>query len=183
MDFLLNEWDLSDRLLAHYDTVTGLANRLTLYDRLSLELQRIKRHKTFAAILFIVIDDFKVVNDTFGHHCGDILLKEFTIRISSIVRAEDTFARLAGDEFVVLISNVPEDSTKAKQIAQEIANKVHKALENAFKIADDSTLLTVSIGIDIINENSQGIDDILRNADIAMYKSKKSGKAQTTLFA
>ncbi len=166
---------------AHYDTITELPNRLTLYDRLFIELQRIKRHKIFAGILFIDLDDFKSINDTFGHHFGDAVLKEFAIIIASIVRTEDTFARLSGDEFVILISNI-YDRKEAMRVTQKIANKVHQALKSPLKIDNEYIFVKVSIGIDIIDETTQDSDTILNNADTAMYQSKKDGKNKTTIF-
>ncbi|MDQ7043833.1 MAG: GGDEF domain-containing protein [Sulfurimonas sp.] len=173
-----NEADIQ----AHYDLITGLANRLTLYDRLSMQLKRIRRDKSFAAVLFIDIDDFKLVNDTYGHHFGDMLLKEFAQRISTIVRDEDTFARLSGDEFVILIADIQGDREKSIKVAQQVAHKIHTALQSPFKIKTHNIIVNVSIGIDIIDENVKHSDHILNNADTAMYRSKKSGKNKTTLF-
>jgi len=167
---------------AHYDIITELPNRLTLYDRLFVELQRIKRHKTFAAILFIDIDDFKTINDTYGHHQGDAVLKEFSQIISSVARAEDTFARLSGDEFVILVSSIHDSKEEAIRVAQKIANKVHQTLKSPLKVDDKYIFVTVSIGIDIIDETTQNSDRILNNADTAIYKSKKDGKNKTTLY-
>lgn len=168
---------------AHYDTITELPNRLTLYDRLYVEMQRIKRYKTFAAILFIDLDNFKTINDTYGHHFGDAVLKEFSAIISSVARTEDTFARLSGDEFVILVSNIHESKGEAVRITQKIATKVHETLKSPLRIDGEYIFVKVSIGIDIIDEETQGTDRILHNADSAMYQSKKSGKSKTTLFA
>lgn len=167
---------------AHYDITTGLANRLTLYDRLSTELKRIKRHHTSAAVLFIDLDDFKIINDTYGHQFGDTVLQKFATLISPIVREEDTFARLGGDEFVILISNIKGDKQESIRIAKQIADKIQNAIASPIKIDDDSITLSASIGIDIADKNTHDSEHILNNADSAMYKSKQSGKNQTTLF-
>lgn len=167
---------------AHYDTLTNLPNRLMLYDRLFIELQAIKRRNSFAAILFIDIDDFKTINDTYGHHFGDTVLKEFSTAISSIVRAEDTFSRLSGDEFVILISSIYDSQEEAIRTAKKIAAKIHEILNEALLIGAESIFIKTSIGIDIIDEETQSIDHTLNNADNAMYASKNSVKHKTTLF-
>ncbi len=173
-----NEADIQ----AHYDMVTELANRLTLYDRLSVEIQKIKRHKTFAAILFIDLDDFKIINDTHGHHFGDAVLKEFATIISPMLRSEDTFARIGGDEFVILLSSLQGDKQKSIKTAHKIADKVQNAIKLPIKIHNTCITINASIGIDIIDENIYDCEYILKNADSAMYISKKSGKNRTTLF-
>ena len=168
---------------AHYDTITGLANRLTLYDRLELEIQKIKRNKTQAAILFIDMDDFKKINDTYGHHVGDIVLKEFAKHLAPTTRTGDTLARLGGDEFVILLSNIETTSTKTTlQIAKSIAKKVHTLLEKPLLVGEEELTISVSIGIETIDEFTTQLDYILKNADTAMYEAKKQGKNQTAFF-
>jgi diguanylate cyclase (GGDEF)-like protein len=167
---------------AHYDHITGLINRTTLYDRLSVEILKLKRSKRYSALLFIDLDNFKNINDSFGHHIGDELLKLFAKKISATIREEDTFARLGGDEFVILLSHLSDTDLKTIAIAQHLAEKIHTNLKEPLHIEEKELFISVSIGIDIIYPENATMLTIIKNADAAMYQAKKSGKNKTIVF-
>lgn len=167
---------------AFYDNLTGLANRVTLYKHIEHELARLSRQDFYAAILFIDIDHFKTINDSLGHHVGDEILKYFAKVTSSILRKEDILSRLGGDEFVILLSDLGNDQTKAKKAVKKTAQKLHKELKKMIKIENHSLYITLSIGVKLINSGEENVNDILKHADIAMYKAKNSGRNATYFF-
>lgn len=170
------------RYQAFYDHLTGLANRLTLTDRLQQQLSRLNRHHRFGAILFIDIDHFKTINDSLGHHIGDALLKTFATRASSIVRQEDTVSRLGGDEFVILLSDLSDNKLIATQYANEMAEKLHQLMKEPIEHEKHLHHITISIGVTLIGVGNNNINDILKHADIAMYKAKELGRDTTCFF-
>jgi len=167
---------------AYYDTLTNLPNRLTLQDRLTQQLIRLKRHKHFGSVLFMDIDNFKNINDSLGHQIGDTLLKAFTTRLSSIIRQEDTFARLGGDEFVILLSDLGDKEEDAVRFTEKITKKLHSLLLEPITVKENSLHITTSIGVKIIGQEKTPFDDILKHADIAMYKAKSQGKNGTCFY-
>lgn len=162
---------------AHYDMLTGLPNRFLAMDRLDQMLKQAVRHNRLAAVLFLDLDGFKKVNDMLGHEAGDKLLVESAHRLSDCLRSEDTGGRLGGDEFIVLLSNLKE-----KMDAQLVAEKILEAFRRPFKIVGHELLLTTSIGIAIYPSDTEDITELLRNADIAMYESKQSGRNTYQFF-
>ncbi|WP_373035835.1 EAL domain-containing protein [Sulfurimonas sp.] len=167
---------------AFYDHLTGLANRLTFNERLERELARLSRHNRYGAVLFIDLDNFKTINDSLGHHIGDEILKTFASRASSVVRKEDTVARLGGDEFVILLSELSEDELHATEYSHHIAEKLHTLMKKHIDVEQHSLYVTLSIGITTISLQYENINDILKHADIAMYKAKQSGRNTTCIF-
>lgn len=167
---------------AHYDQATGLANRHTLYDRLLLELSRLKRTQHKAALLFIDMDNFKTINDSYGHHLGDMTLKLFATALSSMVRECDTLARFGGDEFIILLSDIQAPTSETKRIAQELAQRIHTYFKHPIEIEHHKITITMSIGIKIIQPDNQNLKEILIDADKAMYTAKERGKNQTHLI-
>jgi len=159
------------RHLAYYDTLTELPNRALLFDRLNHALDSARRAGTRIALLFIDLDRFKSVNDSFGHEEGDRFLRETARRIRSVMRASDTVARLGGDEFTVLVEGVaaPED-------AAQVAEKVLAALAAPYKIQDTEFFTGASIGIAVTPDDGSELELLLRNADSAMYRVKESGR-------
>jgi diguanylate cyclase (GGDEF)-like protein len=157
--------------LALFDTLTQLPNRALFKVELHNELMRAYRYKRKAAILFMDLDGFKEVNDTYGHHTGDEILQFVAHILSSSIRSVDIAARFAGDEFVVLLSNIKEDED-AIQVAKTIINKINEGTIINHKVIT----LGASIGISIYPEHSQDADELLKLADAAMYKAKESGK-------
>ncbi|WP_133131434.1 diguanylate cyclase domain-containing protein [Legionella yabuuchiae] len=153
---------------ANYDYLTGLANRHLFHDRLKQALKLSKRTKNSFALLFIDLDDFKKVNDDLGHDTGDRLLKQAASRIKSCVRAIDTVARMGGDEFTVILTEVDDDEQ-----AKLVADKIRTKLEKPFKIKKNTICLTGSIGIARSPQDSTDPDTLLKYADKAMYEAKQ----------
>ncbi len=162
---------------AHFDPLTGLPNRLLFRDRLEREIARSQREGHALALLFIDLDNFKVVNDTFGHAVGDELLREAARRISGLVRQSDTVGRLGGDEFTVMLTGLGH----ARE-AWPIGEAMVEALGQAFVQADQESFLGASIGIASYPEDGATADDLLKSADIAMYRAKAGGRSQVVFF-
>lgn len=157
--------------LANFDTVTGLPNRTLFLEQLSHALAVAKRHNRMLAILFIDLDEFKVVNDTLGHPFGDKLLSAVAKRLLDTTRADDTLARLGGDEFVLLAEELkcPED-------AAALAETLLEVLEQPFKINNQQLYVSASIGIAVYPMDSTDPDSLIADADAAMYRAKARGK-------
>ncbi|MBK1681093.1 bifunctional diguanylate cyclase/phosphodiesterase [Rhodocyclus tenuis] len=174
------------RELAFYDPLTNLPNRRLLFDRLSLVAAAAKRAAGSVALLLIDLDNFKSVNDKHGHDVGDLLLLEVARRIADSVRETDTVARLGGDEFVVLLGDLDRDPATAAEQAQLVAEKILQTaaapyiLKPAPRAADIECRCTVSIGIATVADGEFRQGDILRRADIAMYRAKSAGR--NTIF-
>ena len=163
--------------MAHYDLLTDLPNRALIIDRLRQSLVRAKRDRVRMALMFIDLDKFKPVNDTFGHIIGDILLKEVAKRLQNCVRESDTVSRIGGDEFVVLLP-VIEDEQDAMTVAEKILN----SLNQSFDIDGHSLHISSSIGIAICPDHGSDEDTLIRNADIAMYYAKSSGRNNAKIY-
>jgi diguanylate cyclase (GGDEF)-like protein/PAS domain S-box-containing protein len=159
------------RRLAQYDSLTGLPNRALLYDRLEHGIAQARRHRNVLAVLFIDIDRFKHVNDTFGHSAGDDLLKQVAERFSECVRGEDTVGRLSGDEFAIVLSRI-----SAPQDAAVVAKKIVESLNQPFQLQGVDLFVTASIGITVFPTDSTDQDTLIRNADVAMYRAKERGR-------
>ena len=166
--------ELALQHMANHDVLTGIPNRILLNDRLEQAILRSDRDKVCLAVMFIDFDDFKKVNDTYGHKIGDIVLIQATSRMQKSIRKIDTIARIGGDEFVIILGGV----TSRKQI-EDIASEILKKLRSAFDISDKVKVkMSCSIGIDIYNPNEikKSKEELLQNADFAMYDAKKSAK-------
>jgi diguanylate cyclase (GGDEF)-like protein len=162
--------------LAERDALTGVANRRTF--QLSLEhILAAPAGPPVTAVLFIDLDDFKVVNDTLGHPVGDALLVAVTERISTLVRRGDLVARLGGDEFAILLDDDPE-----LQRSRAMAERLVRDLRNPFLIAEHHVSVTASIGIASATEVAASASEVVRNADVAMYMAKAKGKARYAVF-
>jgi diguanylate cyclase (GGDEF)-like protein/PAS domain S-box-containing protein len=162
---------------AFHDALTELPNRALLLDRLEHALTRAARRHDTLAVLLIDLDRFKVINDSLGHAAGDQLLVQVARRLRQCVRAEDTLARLGGDEFILLREELA-DSGDAVRVAERLA----AALSAPFTIAGQEVFVTASIGIAHNTPNHTAADDLLRDADSAMYRAKTGGKARYELF-
>ncbi|MFH0934236.1 MAG: EAL domain-containing protein, partial [Pseudomonadota bacterium] len=169
------------RNLAFFDPLTRLPNRRLLQDRLQQALASSGRSGKGGAILFIDLDNFKTLNDTLGHDTGDLLLGQVAQRLLACVREGDTVARLGGDEFVVMLEDLSEDDLEAADQAENVAAKIHDALEQPYQIGTHTCNSTPSIGATLFNRNVS-IDDLLKQADIAMYQAKKAGRNTLRFF-
>jgi diguanylate cyclase (GGDEF)-like protein/PAS domain S-box-containing protein len=174
--------ELEIKQLAFYDALTLLPNRLLLMDRLRHALAATARTGREGALLFIDLDNFKTLNDTLGHHVGDLLLQQVATRLSSSVREVDTVARLGGDEFVVMLENLSEDATDASQQAREVGEKVLLALNQPFQFAGYEHRSTPSIGITLFGDHRDDVAELLKRADLAMYQAKAAGRNTLRFF-
>ncbi len=157
--------------LAHYDLLTGFPNRILLQDRLNQAMFEAGRRERLVAILFLDLDRFKIINDTLGHDRGDALLKQVASRLSACVRSEDTISRLGGDEFTIVLGNL-EHVDQAARVAQKIID----SFVPPFSIAGRELFISASIGITLYPFDDNDIDNLLRNADAAMYHAKDLGR-------
>lgn len=156
---------------AHHDALTGLANRFLFIDRLEQGIEKSKRNKSRMALLFIDLDHFKEINDSFGHKTGDKVLELVTRKLSHTIRGEDTLARLGGDEFTVMIEGL-----KDNQDASLLAEKIIHTLSEPLKIEEGEFYIGSSIGISVYPDNGNNSEDLLKHADAAMYKAKNEGR-------
>lgn len=163
--------------LAHYDALSGLPNRMLFADRLQRSLVMAKRDKAKIALMFVDLDKFKPINDTFGHDIGDQLLKDVAKRMQNCLRESDTVSRMGGDEFVVLLSAVATE-----QDAIPVAEKVLYALSLPFEIYGHGIEISASIGVATYPEHGDDEKQLIKNADIAMYYAKSSGRNNVTLY-
>jgi diguanylate cyclase (GGDEF)-like protein/PAS domain S-box-containing protein len=168
--------------LAFYDYLTGLPNRRLLLDRLQQALVASARHNLHGAILFIDLDNFKVLNDTRGHAVGDLLLIEVAKRLSESVRGEDTVSRLGGDEFVVMLESLSAETRQAASQAEFVGEKILDALNQPYILGASEHFSSPSIGISMFRGEVEAVEDILKHADTAMYQAKQSGRNTMRFF-
>lgn len=163
--------------LATHDELTGLPNRVLLRDRLDQLLSRNRRYNTLFAIFFIDLDDFKLINDTHGHEAGDELLQQVSKRLSTIVRAQDTIARIGGDEFVIV------QEFNSEEHPGMMAAKILDALQSSIALTSHSEcFVNASIGISLYPQDGASAVELMRAADTAMYRAKNSGPGQYQFF-
>lgn len=160
--------------LAFRDTLTGLPNRNSFLDRLDLEVAHARRHGEPLALLFLDMDGFKSINDTHGHHAGDLFLKGVAQRLRTCVREEDTVARLSGDEFTIILSRVG-----TLENARKVAQKIVRTLVKPHEIEDAKVVAPPSVGIALFPEDAEDLEGLLRRADHAMYRAKQAGGARS----
>ena len=163
--------------MAHFDKLTQLPNRAYFYIELAQEIKRAKRLNQELALMFIDLDGFKEINDTHGHDAGDIVLIESAQRLENTIRNMDIAARVGGDEFIVLLTNVKEESS-ISSIAQKIIDK----LNTDIKVSKQMVHVGASIGIASFPKDANDIDTLIKNADTAMYRAKESGKNTFKLY-
>jgi len=168
--------------LAFFDPLTNLPNRRLLKDRLDQTIATIGRTREKAALLFIDIDNFKDLNDHLGHDFGDLLLQKMAHRLEVLLRIEDTVARIGGDEFVIILQNLGSDGTDVPAQTRVAATKIFSALEQPYELKHHEFFSTVSIGATIIDRSNVSSDETLKQADIAMYQAKKSGRNTLRFF-
>ena len=170
------------RYLAFYDALTELPNRRLLVDRLQQVLAGSTRSGMATAVLFVDLDNFKTLNDTRGHEVGDMLLTEVARRLQSHVRELDTVARLGGDEFVVVLQNLGTDPTEAADQARMLGEMLRARLAQPYDLAGHEYHCAASIGITLLHGQRTTVDEILKQADMAMYRAKDAGRNTLRFF-
>ena len=168
--------------LAFYDGLTGLPNRRLLLDRLAQSLAKSDRSRWFGAAMFLDLDNFKGLNDTLGHQVGDKLLERVAVRLQGVTRDTDTVARLGGDEFVVLLDNLGTSQADAEAHAGLVAAKIVHALALQHTIDGHDIRSTPSVGIALFGPATHSVDDLLKQADMAMYEAKAAGRNDYYFF-
>ncbi len=162
---------------AFYDPLTGLPNRVLFYDRLRQALSRAARHHGIVAVLFLDLDGFKSVNDRFGHTNGDKLLVQVAERMQLQMRSEDTVARLGGDEFTVLLAN-----EVSVEVASQVARRLLDEISLPYMVKGEKVTISASIGIAVSTPEKNQPDDLIHDADNAMYRAKSIGKSNFQVF-
>ena len=170
------------RSLAFYDPLTGLPNRRLLLDRIGHEIVAAQRHRQFGALLFLDIDRFKLLNDALGHEIGDELLVQVAQILQHSLREEDTASRLGGDEFVILLPGRNDSSADALDQALTVAEKIHNVLDTSFDLHGHEHYITLSIGIAVFPDTQSKPQNILKQADTAMYQAKAEGRNRICFF-
>ena len=170
------------RYLAFYDALTQLPNRRLLVDRLQQVLVNGARSGLTTAVLFVDLDNFKTLNDTRGHEVGDLLLKDVAQRLRSCVREQDTVARLGGDEFVVVLQNLSSDAPEAAAQARTLGELILAQLRPPYELAGHEHHFTASIGVTLLNHQRDSVDEVLKQADMAMYRAKGAGRNTLRFF-
>jgi diguanylate cyclase (GGDEF)-like protein/PAS domain S-box-containing protein len=162
---------------AFTDPLTGVANRAVLMDRLHQGLRRLGRGGGILAVLYLDLDRFKVVNDSLGHHVGDAVLVQMAERLVHHLRPADSLARLGGDEFVILAEGLPNE-----QAAIELGRRIIEAGREPFRLGDEDFVCTVSVGVACTSDSQRGADDLLGEADLALYRAKDRGRDRAEVF-
>ncbi|ACV26804.1 putative bifunctional diguanylate cyclase/phosphodiesterase [Kangiella koreensis] len=166
------------RYLAYHDELTNLPNRTLFFERLEHALDLAKRKEELLAVIFLDLDEFKTVNDTFGHAQGDLLLQKVAKRILVALREHDTFARLGGDEFVIMLEDVED-----REAIVNVLDRVKHALDTPITLGTNQVYITPSLGVAIYPEDGDDAQDLLKKADMAMYNSKKHGKNTYSFYS
>ncbi len=169
--------ELELKHLAHFDPLTGIANRVLFIDNMSRALAHAERHDEMLSLMFIDLDNFKNINDTLGHDAGDDLLVQVAYRLNEVIRECDTVARLGGDEFAIILEDIGTVYN-----ADIIAKKILKTLSTPFQLYNQDMFVSASIGIAISPEAGKDTNTLLKNADIAMYRAKNKGKNNYQVF-
>ncbi len=170
------------RFQAYYDSLTGLPNRRLMLDRISQALVSSQRHAYFNALLFVDLDRFKFINDSLGHSVGDELLIQIAEILRHNIRDEDTVARFGGDEFVILLKHLGADRDAASLKAERLAESIQQKISRSYNVNHHSIHVTSSIGIYLFPNNEDTLDDIIKQADTAMYSAKDRGRNQIAFF-
>ncbi len=170
------------RELAFFDQLTELPNRTQLRDRLKQAMTTSVRSGNYGALLFIDLDDFKTLNDTLGHDMGDLLLRQVAERLKQCVREEDTVARVGGDEFLVMLTGFGTSESEVASQVDAVGRKILAALSQMYRLNDVVFNTTSSIGVTLFRGHQASLDDLLKQADLAMYKSKEMGRNTLHFF-
>jgi len=168
--------------LAYHDDLTGLPNRALFLDRLGQALSVARRGGHHGAVVFVDLDQFKRINDVHGHAVGDTLLEEVARRLSQYLRETDTVARLGGDEFVVLLPELADNAEDAAALTLTVAEKLRAVLATPIQLGSQQFNTGASLGITVFPKGNEGVDDLMREADVAMYRAKERGRNQVVYF-
>lgn len=168
--------------LAYHDALTGLPNRVLFLDRLTQALAAARRNRRWGAVMFVDLDQFKRINDVHGHALGDAVLRAVARRLEFYLRQEDTVARLGGDEFVILLPDLAHNLDDAGSQVMAVAEKIRGALEHPVGIDGQDYVTGASIGITLFPKNAESVDDLMREADTAMYRAKERGRNALAYF-
>ncbi len=168
--------------LAYHDALTGLPNRILLLDRLTQALATARRSRRCGALMFVDLDQFKRINDVHGHATGDAVLCEVAERLEYFLREEDTVARLGGDEFVILLPDLTASLDEAGSLVMAVAEKIRSRLESPITISGQEFVSSASIGITVFPKDVETVDDLMREADTAMYRAKERGRNALAYF-
>jgi diguanylate cyclase (GGDEF)-like protein len=187
LDTISSRYDADEReqeikQLAFYDVLTNLPNRRLMYDRLTHALTLSARTSRGGALLFLDLDNFKTLNDTLGHDIGDLLLKQVAERLLSCVRASDTVARFGGDEFTVMLEDLSQNADEAGAQTDTIAKQIIASLNLPYQLNTHQYHSTASIGVAMFGDDGSTHEELLKNADVAMYKAKRSGRNVVRYF-
>ena len=166
--------------LAHFDPLTGLPNRLVLEERLSEALEQARASATRVALVFVDLNGFKAINDRYGHAAGDRVLVTTATRLKRILRGSDTVARIGGDEFVVILQDLPQGNSLQDE-ARSICQNIFAELSPPITIGNDQRHIGTSLGVAVFPDHAPSIDRLLHIADLAMYEAKRSGNNQYRL--
>jgi diguanylate cyclase (GGDEF)-like protein/PAS domain S-box-containing protein len=175
--------------LAYHDSLTGLANRVLFEEMLAGAIARARRQDLGVGVIFLDLDNFKLVNDSLGHQAGDQLLAELAGRLRLCTRETDLVARLGGDEFLILLSDLERGAGSARQdqlsteVAESVARRVHEVLREPFHLGGAEFYASASLGISLFPQDSMDAHTLLKNADAAMYQSKRAAPGGTVLFS
>lgn len=173
----LKQAKLQMQHLAHHDSLTDLPNRHSFYDHLDKAMARARRNNKMVAVLFLDLDKFKSINDSHGHHIGDIMLVSAANRLKTNIRESDIVARMGGDEFTIIL-----DCINSEQDAAKVAQKTLESMLNEFVLEEHKLSITTSIGISIYPKDGHDIDTIVKKADFAMYDAKENGRNNYKFF-
>ena len=168
--------------LAFYDALTGLPNRRLLIERLNLALLGTARNALYSGVLFIDLDNFKDLNDTLGHDAGDMLLRQVAKRLQSSVREVDTVARLGGDEFVVVLEELGSRADTVIALVEQVGQKILANLNQVYVLGTLELHSTPSVGVALLSREVKSVDELLKQADLAMYESKAAGRNTMRFF-
>jgi diguanylate cyclase (GGDEF)-like protein len=163
---------------ANHDELTNLPNRALFNDRLSVAMSKANRNKSSIAVFFLDIDFFKQINDKYGHDVGDVILQRFAKRLKESLRAADTLARIGGDEFMIIL-----EENKDLTTSKIVANKIITAMQESIVLGDSSLNVSTSIGIAIYPQDAKSAEDLVKHADMAMYKAKEAGRNNFKFFS
>jgi len=189
-NYIGTQLDLTERKLAEekisslafYDQLTGLPNRTLLLDRLKQTMAASSRSGAYCALVFIDLDNFKTLNDTLGHGVGDTLLKQAAQRLIKCLREGDTVARLGGDEFVIVLAGLSTNQGEAAASAETVAEKILASLSERYQLENRPYSSTASLGVALFKGDALAIDELMKQADLAMYKAKESGRNSIRFF-